>query len=610
MNKTFAHKFHIPVLGLGFSIDTPVKVAKYGISSVVSLVDDTLMEKLREHYLKKENKEYVPIASKEEDSRARRTTAYLNLLNDMVREQFEHLKRSSFAAGGEINRYFEMLPDFSILKEKYREMKRSADEAVRNRLQMWLKENMQCGSIDVNIMTKLDRQNFASNGEALPSEFNDAHSALRGFAMSEVSGSIIFSAGMNPKLFSYLETFTDFYPKKDGTFSKKIVIKVSDFRSAVIQGKFLAKKGLWVSEYRIESGLNCGGHAFATDGLLLGPILEDFKTKRGELFAQTRELFLDALKKKSIEFDQESLSFDVTVQGGVGTSEEQEFLLRHYEVKSVGWGSPFLLVPEVMNVDDETLKKLSTAGEKELYLSGISPLGVMFNNMQGNSKDIEKEERAENKRPGFPCTKKFLALNREFSDKPMCTASITYINKKLKELGEKFSGGEEVQNNDALKENKQREYDKIVEKACLCEGLAASALIVNGLEDKKASSAAVSVCPGPNLAYFSKVATLREMVDHIYGKINLITASYRPNMFVKELSIYVDYLRNKIEESRKNCSSQSEAFLKTFRENMLSGIAYYRSLLPEMKEESEKVREKISEELDRFEQQLISFALA
>jgi len=65
---------------------------------------------------------------------------------------------------------------------------------------------------------------------------------------------------------------------------KKIILKVSDFRSAIIQGNFFAKKGLWVSEYRIESGLNCGGHAFATDGFLLGPILEEFKQKRNNLY--------------------------------------------------------------------------------------------------------------------------------------------------------------------------------------------------------------------------------------------------------------------------------------------------------------------------------------
>ena len=43
------HKFHIPVLGLGYSIDTPLKVARYGISSVVSVVDDELIERMRKY---------------------------------------------------------------------------------------------------------------------------------------------------------------------------------------------------------------------------------------------------------------------------------------------------------------------------------------------------------------------------------------------------------------------------------------------------------------------------------------------------------------------------------------------------------------------------------
>ncbi len=49
------HTFHIPVMGTAFTIDSPIKVAKYGISSVVSLVDDILIENMREHYSKKMN---------------------------------------------------------------------------------------------------------------------------------------------------------------------------------------------------------------------------------------------------------------------------------------------------------------------------------------------------------------------------------------------------------------------------------------------------------------------------------------------------------------------------------------------------------------------------
>ncbi len=61
---------------------------------------------------------------------------------------------------------------------------------------------------------------------------------------------------------------------------------------------------------------------------------------------------------------------------------------------SIGWGTPFLLVPEVTNVDEKTLTLLSSAGEDDLYLSNTSPLGVPFNSLRGNTKDVEKERNA------------------------------------------------------------------------------------------------------------------------------------------------------------------------------------------------------------------------
>ena len=151
------------------------------------------------------------------------------------------------------------------------------------------------GSIDVNIMTKVDGNNSGNKG--VPGEDgSDAVAALRGYALSDLSNSsIIFSAGLNPRLFNNLEKFDVFDAVAWGEFKKKIVVKVSDYRSALIQGKYLAKKGIWVSEFRIESGLNCGGHAFATDGYLLGPILEEFKSKKEELVAA-----LHTLDRKSV----------------------------------------------------------------------------------------------------------------------------------------------------------------------------------------------------------------------------------------------------------------------------------------------------------------------
>jgi hypothetical protein len=592
--KFTGHTFHIPVLGLCFSVDAPIKVAKYGISSVVSIVDDTLLEQMRKHHLEKNDKPYEKITSKEYDSRAKRVTAYLNMLNEIVKEQFEKVKHSAFEKGSEITNYFEMLPDVSVLKKKYKEMLAAKDSETTEKLQEQLRESIRPGSIDVNIMTKLDKVNYDSDGNELPGEFNDAQAALRGFAMSDLESSIVFSAGMNPKLFSYIETFKDFLPHLDGTIKKKIVVKVSDFRSALIQGKFLAKKGLWVSEYRIESGLNCGGHAFATEGLLLGPILEEFKKRKEELLTSIKEIFYPALQKKNIVVDESKLTSDITVQGGVGKTEEHEFLLRNYEVKSVGWGSPFLLVPEVMNVDEKTLHQLADADEDDFYLSNASPLGVPFNNIRNSGKDLERFARQENGKPGSPCPKKYLVSNKDFTDKPICTASLSFF-KKL----------DEIKNVAGQEEKYAADYKNASDKNCLCEGLAASALIVNNITGTK-QSMAVSVCPGPNLAYFSKIATLKEMIDHIYGRINLITHTNRPNMFIKELGLYIDYLQKKFDDSVANFTTQRQEYLNTFHKNLLEGVEYYKKLIPEIIEETEKVRERIREDLEALEMKLLA----
>ena len=36
-------------MGTGFTIDTPLKVAHLGISSVISIIDDVLVEKMRKY---------------------------------------------------------------------------------------------------------------------------------------------------------------------------------------------------------------------------------------------------------------------------------------------------------------------------------------------------------------------------------------------------------------------------------------------------------------------------------------------------------------------------------------------------------------------------------
>jgi hypothetical protein len=285
-------------MGTGFTIDTPLRVAKYGISSVIPVVDDVLVEQVRKFYCEKHGEPYEEISNREQDARALRITAYLNLVDRLVRQEVAALQAAPFDEGSDITRYYEMLPE-TELKQTYLDMLTTTDEAAKVRMQETLRRKAVPGSVDVNIMTKLDRDLYR-DGEKLPPEFSDAMAALRGFVNSTLNSSIIFSAGINQRLYTYAATFDDFFPDDNGELKKKIILKVSDYRSASVQGRFLAKRGLWVSEYRIESGLNCGGHAFPTEGYLLGPVLEEFKEKRQELIETLHTAYSKALEPRLV----------------------------------------------------------------------------------------------------------------------------------------------------------------------------------------------------------------------------------------------------------------------------------------------------------------------
>lgn len=571
------HSFHIPVLGLGYSIDSPINVAPYGISSVISLVDDTLIENMREFYCRKFDIPFKAISKKVDDYRAERISTYLNLVDEIVNKKVEELKNTAANAGGELEKYMDMLPNTSSLKAKWADKSRNA----AGEFSKWVQQKLHVGSIDVNIMTKLDQAHFV-DGEQLPIEHNDAHAALRGFANSNLNSSLVLSAGMSPRLYSYIENFKDFFPDITGKIKKNIILKVSDFRSAFVQGKMLAAKGLWVSEYRIESGVNCGGHAFPTNGVLFGPILEEFKQNRQKLFDTCVEVYKTALTKKELTQPIETPELKVTAQGGVGTNEEHNFLLEHYNMDSVGWATPFMLVPEVISIDTETMNLLAKGKEADYYFSGLSPLGVPFNSIKGASMSMRRLQLAKDGKAGTPCSKGYLRYNTEYTEQPICTSSRQYQTQKLKDLAALNLPEAEY----------KKAYDKIIEPECLCVGLGASTMQSKGMEMKATEK--VTVCPGPNLAYFSKISTLKEMVDHIYGRINLLDKGPRPHMFLKELNMYLDIFKEQMDNFQNNLEDvKAKRNLVKFQKNMFEGINYYKELFTEKKKE-------VIEELDNL----------
>jgi hypothetical protein len=585
------HSFHIPVMGLGYTVDSPIKVARFGISSAVSIMDDHLLEEMRRIYSRKNMTPYHYIDVKEEDYRAKRITAYLDFLDDTVKAQVAYMKSQPFGVGADIDRYFELLPYENPLFNLYHELLR-ASGSRRLALEDSLRKAIVPGAIDVNIMTKVDKINSDKEGNELPREYSDALSALRGFAMSKVEGSVVFSAGLNPALYSYAAQFPGFFPDEFGKITKKIILKVSDYRSALIQGKFLAKKGLWISEFRIESGLNCGGHAFATEGFLAGPILEEFKSKKADL----TQALLSACQQYLTEIGGNLLPAEIqpkiTYQGGLGTAAENRFLTEYYQFDGTGWGSPFLLVPEATSVDKDTLDRLIQAKKSDFYLSHASPLGVPFNNLRTSSAEQQRLDRIEKKRPGSPCYKKFLAFSKEFSEKSICTASREYQNLKIK-LFEK-------------KEISSEQLTDTLEKDCLCEGLSAPAILSLG-ETPKRNLKAVTICPGPNLAYFKGVFSLKEMVDHIYGKIQITLDASRPHVFIKELQLYVDHFQKEVAKALPEPTAKYEAYLSKFKGNLNAGIQYYNDLINQVSVDAEEVILQMKEQLKHLQQEIERF---
>ncbi len=167
-------------------------------------------------------------------------------------------------------------------------------------------------------------------------------------------------------------------------------------------------------------------------------------------------------------------------------------------------------------------------------------MGIPFNTVKGTTNELLREKRIHENKAGSSCPKKYLALSKQYDEKGICTASRKYQNIKLEEL-------------ETEKENlSEREYAKkqnaITEKSCLCIGLANASLLENNIKIKGEAQGVV-VCPGPNIAYFDRQYSLSEMVQHIYGYKSVLNNVRRPNMFVKELSLYLNYFKKEVQEA-------------------------------------------------------------
>jgi len=258
----------------------------------------------------------------------------------------------------------------------------------------------------------------------------------------------------------------------------------------------------------------------------------------------------------------------VTVQGGIGTYEEDCFFRSQYDLSGTGWGSPFLLVPEATTVDEHTLELLTAAKEEDVILSKYSPLGIPFYYLKGTTADVHKHRQIAEGKPGSPCPEKLLQFNTEFTERPICTASQRFQSLKMEQL-------KGLQLPEAEFEKKKAE---VLAKDCLCVGLSnAASLSYNAPFLKKQQE--VNVCPGPNIANYSSVVSLKKMIDHIYGRTDLVTNKQRSHVFIAELKIYINYLKEQlIKGDGDSKDPKRKSYYQSFLQNMGDAIRYYQEL--------------------------------
>lgn len=99
------------------------------------------------------------------------------------------------------------------------------------------------------------------------------------------------------------------------------------------------------------------------------------------------------------------------------------------------------------------------------------------------------------------------------------------------------------------------------------------------------------------------------MVDHIYGRINVLNSVPRPNMFVNELNLYLEYLKNESGKYMDNITTQQSRYLRTFQTNLMAGIEYYRKLATELKLNATVLLEEMTEELKEMEMILLDIPI-
>ncbi|HEX9829218.1 MAG TPA: hypothetical protein VGB10_03320, partial [Bacteroidota bacterium] len=82
-----------------------------------------------------------------------------------------------------------------------------------------------------------------------------------------------------------------------------------------------------------------------------------------------------------------------------------------------------------------------------------------------------------------------------------------------------------------------------------------------------------------------------------------------PHMFLNELRLYINYLKDLIQESAKPFDEKQRNFLKKFHHNLCNGIAYYFELFSRTEKRWMGIEDQIHAELSALQKELEKLVL-
>lgn len=151
-------------------------------------------------------------------------------------------------------------------------------------------------------------------------------------------------------------------------------------------------------------------------------------------------------------------------------------------------------------------------------------------------------------------------------------------------------------------ENYEKAKQNITVKSCLCVGLANASYLENNIKIKGQDQGVV-ICPGPNIAYFNQEVSLAKMIQHIYGNDSVLQNPNRPHFFIKELKMYIDYLKNDIQAIGEEINNAKTKKLEAFKSNLLDGIGYYQNLFAVISN-FETIKKEISKQFELLKNEI------